>query len=175
MRPGSASIRFHTREEDICNSKPIDWGAPYNSGGKASHNDASEVVAVGSASRHARLIRPLSAPPTSQIPTNCYNLSVWEHSAAANSLRPSATRPPSPAPDVTKTNSNTKTSLEDPNIPLLDDLTRGYKGLVTRDQLARCPTPRLDLFPPPPLDVRCDAGDALRSTGEVGGGRGGHV
>jgi hypothetical protein len=68
MRPASASIRFHTREEDICCSKAIDWGddCDPDSGGKINRETlaqqrisrpASAAAALSSSRRPA--VKPL--------------------------------------------------------------------------------------------------------------------
>lgn len=150
MRPSSASIRFYSREEDICNSKPIDWGDADDLSGNM--NDGTDKVPlsgasfIGSDRKLPKPSRPMSAPPSSHA--SGYNFPENKPSAPQSSLRLGATLlslPPF---------GGANTVAPDGNSRLLDNLTRGYKGLITHDQLARCPTPRLDLFVPPPLIFR---------------------
>lgn len=124
MRPASAGIRFYSREEDICDSKPFDWGDG-DQGGELS------ATRSGGTAKLPRP-RPISAPPVA--------------SSSSSSFRHGTTRIPS----LVFESKNGGKIEEDSR--LLDDLTRGYKGLETRDQLARYPTPRLDLYVQPRLE-----------------------
>ncbi len=162
MRPSSASIRFYSREEDICNSKPIDWGDADDLSGNT--NDGTDKVPISGASfissdrKLPKPSRPMSAPPSSHA--NGYNFTGNKPSALQSSVRLSATLltlPPFGGANAVATDGNSR---------LLDNFTRGYKGLITHDQLARCPTPRLDLFVPPPLISRHIPDDQQSNAGE---------
>ena len=136
MRPASAGIRFYSREEDICDSKPIDWGDG-DQGGKS-------AIASSSTTKLPRT-RPVSAPL---------------FSSSSSSFRHGTTRIPS----LVFESKNGGKIEEDSR--LLDDLTRGYKGLETRDQLARHPTPRLDLYVQPHVESR-DTASRPVTAGEI--------
>ena len=176
MRPASAGIRFFTREERICDSTPIDWGDDVEFGGRSNDvNVTASSSESGNAMTFARSFplkfRPVSAPSSSQRHAMSRDLSLDKMSAAppsssscsssssatttcATSLRLGASLLPPSDVDDTKNILHDKSGLKGKDNDLLDNLTRGYKGLVTREQLAQCPTPRLDLFVPPPLVSR---------------------
>ena len=144
MRPASAGIRFYSREEDICDFKPFDWGDG-DKGGELS------ATRSGSTAKLPRP-RPISAPPVAS--------SFSSSSSSSSSFRHGTTRIPS----LVFESKNGGKIEEDSR--LLDDLTRGYKGLETRDQLAQYPTPRLDLYVQPRLES-CGAASRPATAGEI--------
>jgi hypothetical protein len=121
MRPATAGVRFYTREEDICCSKPIDWDGDED-GEKSGRESLVNSI------RTLKLLRPTSAPL---------------------SIRLASTAQPPPLSNAASTSASASQDQE--RSVMLDELTRGYKGMVTQEQLARCPTPRLNLFASPQI------------------------
>jgi hypothetical protein len=140
MRPQSAGIRFHTREEDICCSKPIDWD------GIEDDMKSKRMSPIDSRSnlQLSKLLRPASAP--------------------LQSIRLAATTRQLPL--FNDADSSASASQNEGRSQMLDESTRGYKGLVTYEQLARCPTPRLNLFSPPPIAPAREAAARPKTAGE---------
>ncbi len=134
MRPASAGIRFHTSEEDICCSKPIDWDGTEDGG------ESNQKTSITRSIQLSKPLRPASAP----VP----------------SVRLAATAPQSQL-FVTAS-----ASQHEGNNVMLDDLKKGYKGMVTHEQLASCPTPRLNLFAPPPITTTHKAASRPQTAGE---------